>query len=263
MPAGWEYENGVPSGNGRRLSHAWLAGALVTLILLAPAARADELSDLRAENARLLAENRRLRDELATRQAANASPGGAADAGEPAGAGSKSFETAYVPRTRLTLEVDRDQATGSTTVSTPWYRTEDSSFLPRKEWIRFGARETAEGAFDGAWILLERQGGRASLEGVEQGRLVIDGRVVACPVEDYDVSRKRQPVGRAFETAHDERVRFAVPAEALALLSGATTARFEAGAVGFALADEHLAGAAAIAARVEPRVGTAPARPSS
>ncbi len=98
---------------------------------------------------------------------------------------------------------------------------------------------------------LERDGGRGSLANVGAGRFTIDGRVVESPRTDYDVAVDRRRIGQADASRRFERARFALPAEALALLPGAARASFEAGPVSFELTDEHLAAFTALATRTE------------
>jgi len=212
--------------------------ALLVAFLLAGCATtgADELEALRRENTRLRGEVEALRSELAGRPAA--------DAGSEA-----QLEQVFVPRSRVSVEVRTDPATGKTRVTSLWYRTVDSKPLPRLEWLQVQAEQSAAGALDGAWLLLERHSGRGSLE-TKAARLTIDGRVLELPATDYDTSRAPQQPGRASAGKREERATFALPPGALAQVATAISVHFEAGAVQFDFSDEHLAAFAAVAARV-------------
>lgn len=247
---------GTVAGMSRRA--AWLRPApsrallaLCLVVAVAPLARADELEDLRRENARLKAEVQSLQAQLEAARAgarpADAASGAAADA--PA-TGSR-MEPVYIPRTRVSLEVGRDQATGATTLATLWYRTSDAGPLPRKEWFQLRAEQMPDGALRGLWMLVEREGGGAGAK-VGAGTLTVDGRAIELPVEDYDVKRSTRPMGPTGVSSREERVRFALPASSLPLVANARVVRFDAGGIEFALTDEHLAAFAAMAARVEP-----------
>lgn len=232
-------------------------GLLLVASLIAlsgPLAHADELEDLRRENARLKSEVQALQAQLeATRGAAGRSA--AEQAGDPAAAAPGSagtrLEPVYIPRTRVSLEVGRDAATGATTLATLWYRTADTGPLPRKEWFQLRADQMPDGALQGPWLLVERQGGGASAK-VEAGTLTVDGKTITLPVVDYDAKKRSQALGQISSTSRDERVRFSLPASALPVVASARTARFTAGGIDFTLTDEHLAAFAALASRVAP-----------
>jgi hypothetical protein len=222
--------------------------AICLLLCTASAARADDLDDLRRENARL-------KSEVQSRQAQldalrGGGPGGGA-ATAPAGGTGPRMEPVYIPRSRVSLEVGRDGSTGATTLATLWYRTADTGPLPRKEWLQLRAEQMPDGTLRGPWLLVERQGS-ASGGKVASGTLTVDGKPIELAVEDYDVKRKNQTLGQITSTSRDERVRFALPAGALPLVANARSARFEAGGIDFTLTDEHIAAFAAMATRVAP-----------
>jgi hypothetical protein len=225
--------------------------ALATLLVLALAtphgANADELADLRRENARLKAEVQSLKAQLESAHG-NAQAGGGATGSAGSAAGTR-MEPIFIPRSRVSLEVGRDEATGKTTLATLWYRTADVGPLPRKEWLQLRAQQDPTGDLDGTWLLIERQGGGGGAK-VSAGSLTVDGSVIELPVTDYDAKRKNQTIGPTSSTTRDERIRFAVPVRALPLVANARTARFEAGAISFDLTDEHMAAFAAMAARL-------------
>jgi hypothetical protein len=111
------------------------------------------------------------------------------------------------------------------------------------------AEQTADGRLDGAWLAVERHGGRGSAKAAA-ARLSVDGRVFALPAAGYEASRSSPQPGRTGAGQREERAAFALPAEALAAAATAISARFEAGDVFFDLTDEHLAAFAAVAGRV-------------
>lgn len=237
---------------------------LLVVLLIAvsgPVAHADELDDLRRENARLKAEVQSLQAQLDAARApigkddaaANAGPGGGAT-----GAAGTRLESVYIPRTRVSLEVGRDTATGATTLATLWYRTAEGGPLPRKEWFQLRADQMPDGALQGPWLLVERQGAGAAAK-VDTGTLTVDGKTITLPVVDYDTKRRNQTLGPITSASRDERVRFALPASALPLVANARTARFTAGGIDFTLTDEHLSAFAALAARVAPSPASASA----
>lgn len=227
--------------------------AVATLLVLAAsaasAAAADEVEVLRRENAQLTARVRELEAELAALRAGAPAGDSAAD---PAAPGTRR-EQVYIPRSRVSLEVTRDEASGATSLATQWYRTVDAGVLPRKEWIQLRAQQGAAGELEGVWLLIDRQGGGGGK--VTSGRLTVDGTVVELPVADYDVKRKSQSLGPISSSSRDERIRFSLPPAALAQVAAARTARFDAGTITFELSDEHVAAFTAMAARV----GGAPA----
>ena len=235
------------------MPRSFAPGAVVVLCLLlcgASAARADELDDLRRENARLKSEVQSLQAQLDALRGGAPGAGGAAAVAPGAGTGSR-MEPVYIPRTRVSLEVGRDDATGATTLATLWYRTADVGPLPRKEWLQLRAEQMPDGTLRGPWLLVERQGS-ASGGKVASGTLTVDGKPIELAVEDYDVKRKNQTLGQITSSSRDERVRFALPASALPLVANARSARLEAGGIDFTLTDEHLAAFAAMATRVAP-----------
>ena len=230
---------------GRRLA---LATLVLATLSAARAADADEVEVLRRENAQLTARVRELEAELAALRA-GAPAEGAGDAGVP---GSRR-EQVYIPRSRVSLEVNRDESSGATSLATLWYRTVDGGLLPRKEWIQLRAEQGKTGALDGVWLLIERQGAVGGKP--TSGRLTVDGTVIELPVADYDAKRKSQSLGAISSSSRDERIRFSLPPAALAQVAGARTARFDAGTIAFELTDEHVAAFSALATRV----GSAPA----
>lgn len=241
----------------RFLRNAPLVKSLVLLVAALAAtpgnlAYADELDDLRHENARLKAEVQSLQAQLdATRAVAGGRDGATQGADPVRGATGTRLEPVYIPRTRVSLEVGRDAATGATTLATLWYRTADTGLLPRKEWFQLRADQMPDGALQGPWLLVERQGAGATAK-VDAGTLTVDGTPISLPVVDYDAKRRSQSIGQISSSSRDERIRFSLPASALPLVASATTVRFAAGAVEFTLTDEHLAAFAALAARVAP-----------
>jgi hypothetical protein len=229
-----------------------VVSALFTAVLALGApcgARADELDDLRRENARLTAEVRALQAELAAARAGIP----VADGGSvgTSGATGTRLEPVYIPRTRVSIEVGTDEASGKTTLATLWYRTADAGPLPRKEWLQLRAEQSADGTVDGPWLLVEREGGGASAK-VASGRLTADGTALELPAVDYDVKRRARAIGTIDAGSRSERVRFALPASALPQVAGARTASFSAGGIAFTLTDEHLSAFAAMAARLAP-----------
>lgn len=220
---------------------------MATLLVLAASspgrAAADELEGLRRENAQLTARVRELEAELAALRA-GAPAQGAADAGAP---GSRR-EQVYIPRSRVSLEVNRDESSGATSLATLWYRTVDGGLLPRKEWIQLRAEQGKTGTLDGVWLLIERQGAVGGKP--TSGRLTVDGSVIDLAVADYDAKRKSQSLGAITSTSRDERIRFSLPPAALAQVAAARTARFDAGTIDFELTDEHVAAFSALATRV-------------
>lgn len=234
----------------RRLAAATLLALALTTA--ASTSRADEVETLSRENARLTARVRELEAELAALRG-GVPAASAADPAAPAGPGVR-FEPVYVPRSRVSLEVTPDEATGETTVATLWYRTADLGLLPRKEWLQLRARQGTDGGFENVWLLVERQGSAGGAK-PSTGKLTIDGAAVELPVDDYEVKRRNQSIGPASASTRDERVRFTVPVAVLAQVAAARKARFDAGAIEFDLTDEHLAAFAAMAARA----GGAPA----
>jgi hypothetical protein len=240
-----------------RLAGAASAAAWLALALVPAPARADELEDLRRENALLKDEVESLRSELADLRAGDtAGAHGDAGARSAPGPGGTRSEPIFVPRTRVTLEV-ADEPGGATALSTQWYRTSESGPLPRKEWFQLRARQIAGGALAGTWMLVDRQGGGPSAR-VEAGRFSVDGRVLDVPAIDYDVSNAQRSIGPIQSGQRRELIRFALPPEALRLLAGATRARFDAGPIAFELTDEQLAAFAAVAAKTKPAVATPP-----
>jgi hypothetical protein len=219
--------------------------ALCLVVAAASAARADELDDLRRENARLKSEVQSLQAQLDGLRGGGANAAAAAPA---AGAGSR-MEPVYIPRTRVSLEVGRDEATGATTLATLWYRTADTGPLPRKEWLQLRAEQMPDGTLRGPWMLVERQGAAGGGK-VGTGTLTVDGKPIELAVADYDAKRKNQTLGQITSSTRDERIRFALPATALPLVANARTVRFAAGGIDFQLTDEHLAAFAAMATRV-------------
>jgi hypothetical protein len=213
--------------------------------------RADELDDLRRENARLKGEVQALQAELAAARAGT--PSGAVGGQESSGvtASGTRLEPVYIPRTRVSLEVGKDEASGKTTLATLWYRTADAGPLPRKEWLQLRAEQAPDGTVDGPWLLVEREGGGASAR-VASGRLTADGAVLELPAVDYDVKRRTRAIGPIDAGSRSERVRFVLPASALSQVAGARSASFSAGGIDFALTDEHLSAFAAMAARLAP-----------
>ena len=162
---------GMSSSTSRR-QHATLA-ALLALALLAPAVvRADELQELRAENARLKAEVQALSARLEAVQGDARAGGGAAQDGGADASGTR-IEPVFIPRTRVSIEVGRDAATGKTNLATLWYRTADVGPLPRKEWFQLRAQQSATGELDGTWLLLERQGAGGGAK-VPSARLTLE-----------------------------------------------------------------------------------------
>jgi hypothetical protein len=227
--------------------HATPARLCLALALLAAGCAtngADERAALERENARLRAEVEALRAELAGRPVAD----GAAGAGAEAGAAPR-LEPVFVPRSRVSLEVSRDAASGRTAIASLWYRTADIRPLPRTEWMQVRAEQTPDGRLDGAWLTIERHGGRGSAQ-VAAGRLSVDGRAFELPSAGYETGADALRPGRAPSGQRQERATFVLPPEALAAAATAISARLEAGAVSFDLTDEHLAAFAAVAARL-------------
>jgi len=224
---------------------------LTSLVLTTAAmpSAADELETLRQENARLTARVHELEAEVAALRG-GVPASAAADPASPAGsvAAGTRFEPVYIPRSRVSLEVTPDAATGDATVATLWYRTADQGLLPRKEWLQLRARQGRTGAFEEAWLFVERQGNAGGARPTT-GKLTIDGAVVELPVADYEVKRRSQAIGPASASTRDERARFALPVPVLAQVAAARSVRFDAGAIEFDLTDEHLAAFAAMAAR--------------
>jgi hypothetical protein len=223
---------------------------ILVLLVMVPHAHADEIEDLRRENARLTAEVQSLRSQLDALRAAGQGDAATARAADAVGSGTR-MEPVYIPRTRVSLEVGRDEQSGATTLATLWYRTADTGPLPRKEWFQLRAEQLPDGALQGPWLLVERQGAGAGAK-VDAGTLTVDGTAIALPVVDYDAKRKSQSLGPISSSSRDERIRFSLPASALPQVATARTARFTAGGVDFTLTDEHLAAFAALAARVTP-----------
>jgi hypothetical protein len=220
-----------------------LAVLALAALLVADASAADEIETLRSENARLGARVRELEAEL------TALRGGAAPATTDAGGAGARMEPVYIPRSRVSLEVTRDEASGATDLATLWYRTADTSVLPRKEWLQLRARQDAGGALGGVWLMVERQAPAGGTK-PSSGRLTIDGAVVELPVEAYDVKRRSQGVGPISANMRDELIRFTLPPAVLAQVAASRKAQFDAGAIEFELTDEHVAAFAAMATRV-------------
>lgn len=216
---------------------------MIAALLVAGPSAADEVETLRSENARLAARVRELEAEL------TALRGGAAPATTDAGGAGARMEPVYIPRTRVSLEVTRDEATGGTRLATLWYRTADTSVLPRKEWLQVRATQDAGGALGGLWLMIERQVAAGGTKPTS-GRLTIDGAVVELPVESYDVKRRSQGIGPISANTRDELIRFTLPPAVLAQVVASRAASFDAGAIEFELTDEHVAAFAAMAARV-------------
>jgi len=233
----------------RRLGVA--AVLVFAALTVARASAADEIATLRSENARLTAKVRELEAELAALRS-GAPAAATTDAGGAAGA---RMEPVYIPRTRVSLEVTRDEASGGTKLATLWYRTADTSVLPRKEWLQVRASQDATGALGGLWLVIERQAPSGGTKPTS-GRLTVDGAVVELPVEAYDVKRRSQGIGPISANTRDELIRFTLPPAVLAQVVASRAASFDAGAIEFELTDEHVAAFAAIAARV----GGAPAQ---
>jgi hypothetical protein len=227
----------------RKLTRARRARLVVSLVaalsLSATPSYADELEDLRRENTRLRAEVERLRGELAARDRV-------IETDEAAGAG---VERVLVP-SRVSLDVQRDEASGVTTITSAWYRTIETDGLPRKEWFQLGARRAAAGTVHGPWVSVERQGGAGTLK-VDSGSLTVDGRSFACATVAYESSKRDLTVARGGTNVRNERLRCELPADAIPAAVGARHARFTAGAVDFELTDEHLAAFAAVGARLQ------------
>lgn len=206
---------------------------------------ATERAALERENARLRAEVEALRAELAGRPAAGVQAEASAAAGS-----TPQLEQVFVPRSRVSVEVSRDAASGRTQIASLWYRTADVRPMPRMEWMQVRAELAPDGKLAGAWLAIERHGGRGSAQ-AEAGRLTVDDRAFALKSTSYETGDAAPRPGRMASGKREERATFALPPESLGAVATAISARFEAGAVSFDLTDEHLAAFAAVAARVD------------
>jgi hypothetical protein len=224
-----------------------LAVALALLAAGCATNGAAERAALERENARLRAEVEALRAELRGRPAAASSAG--AESAAPPDAAAPQLEQVFVPRSRVSVEVSRDAASGRTTIASLWYRTADVRPLPRMEWMQVRAELAPDGKLDGAWLALERHGGRGSAQ-VESGRVTVDDRAFELKSVSHETAADALRPGRLQSRKREERATFALPPEALGAVATAISARFEAGSVSFDLTDEHLAAFAAVAARV-------------
>jgi len=179
------------------------AVTLLALALATPcAARADDLEDLRRENAQLKSEVQALKAQLESGHGGAQASGSAA--GSEGSAPGARMEPIFIPRSRVPLEVGRDEATGKTSLATIWYRTADVGPLPRKEWIQLRTQQGPAGELEGSWMLLERQGGDGGTK-VTSGRLTVDGSVIELPVTEYDAKRKSHNIGPVSSSTRDER----------------------------------------------------------
>lgn len=241
----------------------------VATALLAPAVAPDRAAAqeevLQEENTRLQAENDRLRAELEAlkKEAAGASAEAreaADDAASPVTSRTRSdvtqeAETAvaeYVPGTRVTLSIARDDAGGIRRVSTPWYRTvPDTGLLPLREFIQFRAVPAHGGRPEQVWLALNRQGAAAPLGADVDADLQADTWSGKAPVVDQKISRRRR-VGRqnALPQRRDETTLFALPSGALQKIAISERATLDAGPVHFEFTDEHVAAASAMTARL-------------
>ena len=257
---------------GSRGAGGWAAMAWVVTLTclvttgLTPPAHGEE-TPLQEENARLQAENERLRAELdalrtesasasteameAAEEAASPVPG---DQMHPDSTGEETdaaiFE--YVPRSRVTLSVTRDDSGSIRHVSTPWYRTvPDTDLLPLREFIQFRAIPGRGTRPEQVWLALNRQGVAAPLGSGVHADLQIDEWRTSASIVDQKTTRRRR-AGRQNATPKrtDETTLFALPMGALQKLALSERASFDAGPVHFELSDELVAAAAAMAARL-------------
>lgn len=222
---------------------------------------------LHEENARLQSENEKLRAELealrgeaagaadeaavAAEEAAAPTAGGAPKAAAPE-TSAPGTVAEYVPMTRVSLSMSRDEAGDVRMVSTPWYRTvPDTGLLPLREFLQFRATPARNGRPEQVWLSLNRQGVAATLGSDASGQLQVDGWSGQAPVVDQKTSRRRR-VGRqsAVPPRKDETTLFALPAGAIQKLAISERASFDAGPIHFEFTDEHIAAASALAARL-------------
>lgn len=252
------------SWTGRKVGALLGAVVLGTFVL---ATQAGAQQGLEEQNARLEAENEKLRAELdALRREAGEAAGESRDAareaqaGAPAAAASAEPEddptstvvSEYVPRTRITLSVGRDEAGRIEVLGTPWYRTvPDTGLLPLREFIQFRAVPAREGRPEQVWMSLNRQGMPSSVGAGTIGTLQVGSWSGKAAIVDQKTSRRRR-VGRqaTMPLRKDETTTFALPGDALAKLAVADRATFDAGPVHFEFTDEHVAAAAALQARL-------------
>jgi len=229
---------GAPARGAATLGIATLGAAVLLATLAgAPRALAGELEDLRVEV-----------ETLRSRLAAVLEGCAPRPPGEPPAPPDAASEVLQV-RTRATLAVARDPATGDSVLATPWLRTSVAAIVPRREWIQLHARRKADGSAPEVSVALARHGGSGSAN-VASGRIEADGRVFELPVETYEVSRDEPAAAARGPGLRRESVRLALPPAALEAVAGARQARFVAGASAFDLTDEHVLAFAALAARL-------------
>lgn len=238
--------------------------AAVLVLAATPHLAAAQDGSLEQENTRLQQENEQLRAELEAMRneattasaeattAADEAAGGRPAAGEPKAETSSEVVAEYVPMSRITLTVSRDDAGDIRVVATPWYRTvPDTGLLPLREFLQLRATPARGGRPEQVWLSLNRQGIAAPLGSDASAQLQIDSWGGTAPVVDQKTSRRRR-VGRqsAVPQRKDETTVFALPAGALEKLAIAERATFDAGPVHFEFTDEHIAAASALATRL-------------
>lgn len=252
------------SWTGRKVG-AWVGAVVVCTFVLATHAAAQQ--GLADENARLEAENEKLRAELdALRREASEAAGESRDAAQDARPGAPAARATaearedpastvvseYVPRTRITLSVGRDETGRIEVIGTPWYRTvPDTGLLPLREFIQFRAVPARDGRPEQVWMSLNRQGMSSSVGAGTTGTVQVGAWSGEAAIVDQKTSRRRR-VGRqsTMPLRKDETTTFALPGDALAKLAVADRASFDAGPVHFEFTDEHVAAAAALQARL-------------
>jgi hypothetical protein len=245
----------------RRRARLCAAALVLGLALPAGSARADEVDGLRAENAELRRELDRARDEIrelrrrlgeasTERGAATASaeaPSASAPEREPAAATTSRTETDLVPVRRVRVEVEGSPGVDPARLSSEWMPVRDG--LRVLESIRLVLVRSDQGLTPR--LALARSTPHGSLADVETATLVVDGETFSCPRVDFAEKRRQRRTPRGAALEREQIATYAIPAGELARISAARDASFTAGPTRFDLTDEHLAAAAALAARQE------------
>jgi hypothetical protein len=220
-------------------------------------AAADELEELRAENAELRreldaarGEIRELRSRLGeaapARAPATASSGATVAPSREADAGETTrTETDLVPVRRVRVQVAGSPGGDPNRLASEWMPAREG--LRVLESIRLDLVRSDQGLTPR--LAVARSTPHGSLADAETATLVVDGETLTCPRVDFKESRRQRRTPRGTALEREQIAIYAIPAGDLARISAAKEATFAAGPTRFELTDEHLAAAAALAAR--------------